>query len=245
MDIINNSLDIQTLHQEFIDTGVVSVKNLLSDDVAEAVYEALVKNTSWELHVKRPKSAGKVEIIRPEDALKLTEKEKLKLVPKVLGLKDNDLSFIYYRYTVPTMKGTASEKYPILTQVIRYFNSKEYLQLMGDITGDYSGQEVSNWASRYDPNHHLSIHMDENPTQGRIAAHVLGLTKNWKKEWGGQFSFCNAKGKPVSYHLPKFNQLTLFKVPRLHLVNQVKPYAQESRYSLFGWYKVKKEYFDI
>jgi len=42
---------------------------------------------------------------------------------------------------------------------------------------------------------------------------------------------------------PAFNQLVLFKVPRLHLVSQVKPYAQGARYSLFGWYKTKKEYF--
>jgi Rps23 Pro-64 3,4-dihydroxylase Tpa1-like proline 4-hydroxylase len=55
--------------------------------------------------------------------------------------------------------------------------------LLGDITGDYSGREVNSWTSRYDANHHLSIHMDENPTQGRIAAHMLGLTKNWQKEY--------------------------------------------------------------
>jgi len=245
MEIINTNLDIPALHQEYKETGAVAVKDLLSADVAEAVYEAMKHNVPWELHVKRPKSSGKVEIISHENALKLTEKEKLKLVPKILTLKDNDLSFIYYRHTIPTTEDAASENLLILTQVTRYFNSKNYLKLMGEITGDYSGQEVSTWASRYDSNHHLSIHMDENPTQHRIAAHVLGLTKNWKREWGGQFAFCDARGKPVSYHPPKFNQLTLFKVPRLHLVNKIKPYAKESRFSLFGWYKVKKEYFDI
>jgi SM-20-related protein len=193
-----------------------------------------LKYAPWELHVKRPKSTGEVEIITHEDALKLTEKEKLKLVPKVLTLKDKDLSFIYSRYTIPTPEDAASENLLILTRVTRYFNSKDYLQLMGEITGDCEGREVSLWASRYDPNHHLSVHADENLTQGRIAAHVLGLTKNWKKEWGGQFAFCDARGKPVSYHPPKFNQLTLFKVPRLHLVTRIKPYAKESRYSLFG-----------
>lgn len=185
--MINKNLDVPALHQEYIDTGAVAVNNLLNDDIAEAVYEALMHDVSWELHVKKQKSAGKVVIVSHEDALKLSEKEKLKLVPKVLTLKDNDLSFIYYRHTIPATEEAASEKLLILTQVTRYFNSKDYLQLMGDITGDYNGREVSTWASRYDPNHHLSIHMDENPTQGRIAAHVFGLTKNWKKEWGGSF----------------------------------------------------------
>jgi Rps23 Pro-64 3,4-dihydroxylase Tpa1-like proline 4-hydroxylase len=129
------------------------------------------------------------------------------------------LCFIYYRHTIPTTEEVASAKLLILTQVIRYFSSKDYLQLLGDITGDYSGWQVSSWASRYDTNHHLSIHMDENPTQGRIAAHMLGLTKNWKKQWSGQFSFCDGRCKLISYHPPKFNQLTLFKVPRLRLAN--------------------------
>lgn len=245
MEILNPNLDVPALSQEYKETGAVAVKNLLVDDVAEAAYEALQAHTPWELHVKNKQSAGGMKIFNHQDALALSDKEKLKLVPKVLTLKDNDLSFIYYRYTVPTIEEEADDSVLILTKIIRFFNGEEYLRLMADITGDDSGREVSCWASRYDANHHLSIHMDENPTQHRIAAHVLGLTKNWKKEWGGQFSFCDSKGKPVSHSIPKFNQLALFKVPRLHLVNQIKPYAQESRYSLFGWYKVKKEYFDI
>jgi len=245
MDIINKNLDVESLQQEFKETGAVSIKNLLCDDVAEAVYECLANHVPWELHVKGTKSRTNVVIISPDEALKLTDKEKLKLVPKVLTMKDNDLSFIYYRYTIPTTESAASENLRILTQVVRHLNSKEYLQFLGEITGDKSGQEVSAWASRYDPNHHLSVHMDASPAQYRIAAHVLGLTKDWKKEWGGEFAFCDANGNPKSFSTPKFNQLTLFGVPRLHLVNKVKPYAQGSRYSLFGWYKGEKKYFDI
>lgn len=245
MDIINKDIDVAALHQEFKETGAVAIKDLLCSDVAEAAYESLENRVPWELHIKSHKRKAQVEVISPEEALKLTDKEKLKLVPKVLTLKDNDLSFIYYRYTIPTAHEIDPENPPILAQVIEYFNSREYLQLLGDITGDHSGQELSAWASRYDPNQFLSLHDDRNLTQGRIAAHVLGLTKNWKKEWGGEFAFCDARGKPTTYHSPKFNQLTLFKVPRFHMVNQVKPYAQESRYSIFGWYKVQKQYFNL
>ena len=53
------------------------------------------------------------------------------------------LRFIYYRHTIPTIEEVASEKLLILTQVIRCFNSEGYLQLLGDITGDYSGREVN------------------------------------------------------------------------------------------------------
>lgn len=243
MDIISKNFNLEHLQQEFKETGAVVIKDLLCDDVAEAVYESLEKGVPWELHSKKPKIGGEVIIINPEETLKLTAKEKLKLVPRILTLQDNDLSFVYNRFTIPTTEKDACEYSLILAQVAQYFNSKEYLQLLGDITGDHRGQELSIWASRYDPNHHLSVHHDESRYQGRIAAHVLGLTKNWKKEWGGNFAFCNDQGKPVDYHMPRFNCLTMFKVPRLHLVSQIKPYAQEFRYSFFGWYKVRKEYF--
>lgn len=242
MQIINDSLDIAALSKEYNDTGAVVVKGLLAPDVAEQVYDALENHVPWELHVKHLK-IPKVDIYQPEQLANLSEREKEKLVPKIATLADDDLSFIYNRFTIPTEEDKAAENLLILTKVFRYFNSPEYLKLMGDITGDYNGQEISAWASRYDQHHHLSIHMDEHPAQGRIAAHVLGLTKNWEKEWGGNFAFCNSSGKPVDYRVPSFNSLVMFKVPRLHLVTQLKPYAQGHRYSLFGWYKSRQEYF--
>lgn len=91
------------------------------------------------------------------------------------------LRFIYYRHTIPTTEEVASEKLLILIQVIRCFNSKGCLQLLGDITGDYSVREVNFWTSRYDANHHLSIDMDENPTQGGIAAQRPQTLSIWVK----------------------------------------------------------------
>ena len=53
----------------------------------------------------------------------------------------------------------------------------------------------------------------------------------------------NAEGEPEIIVPPSFNSLMLFKVPCLHLVTPVESFVGESRYSLFGWYKVEKEYF--
>lgn len=241
MDIINE-LDVEALHQQIEETGVAIIKNLLCEEVAEAAYECLVNCVPWEFHYRKPHK-GEVEIIKNSELQGMSDKDIQKRVPKVVKLKDNDFTFAYCRYTIPTNLEQTPENLQILTRIYRYFNSPEYLKIMGDITGNHDGREVSAWASRYDRHHHLSIHMDEDPRQGRIIAHVLGLTKNWKKEWGGNFAFCNAHGKPVDVVPPAFNQLVIFKVPRLHLVSQVKPYAQGSRYSLFGWYKKKMEYF--
>ena len=241
MEIINK-LDTESLHQEYVETGAVIIRNLLREEVAEAAYECLKSRVPWEFHFREFKS-GRVGIIDPHNFVDLSPRQIQRMVPKMATLKDNDFTFAYCRYTIPTTLEKVPEELQILSQIYRYFNSPEYLGLMAQITGDDSGREVSAWASRYDRHHHLSVHMDESPGQGRVAAHVLGLSKNWKKDWGGNFAFCNAQGKPNKILPPSFNQLVMFKVPRLHLVTQVKPYAGASRYSLFGWYKVKQEYF--
>ncbi len=241
MQIIN-TLDVEALHQEYVETGSVFIRNLLCDDVAEAAFASLKNRVPWEFHYRALKT-NRVGIIDPQHFAGMTPREIQRLVPKMAQLKDNDFSFAYCRYTIPARLEETPEDTRILTEIYRYFNSDEYLQLMAQITGDDSGREVSTWASRYDRHHHLSIHMDESPGQGRIAAHVLGLSKGWNKDWGGNFAFCNKQGKPVQIVPPRFNQLVMFKVPRLHLVTQVKPYAGTSRYSLFGWYKSKQEYF--
>ena len=110
---------------------------------------------------------------------------------------------------------------------------------MREITGVNYGNYVNTNASRYDPNHFLTVHTDTsgNDPQGRIAAHVISLTKDWDKNWGGRFIFCDEQGKTQEQRVPSFNTLSLFRVPRNHRVSKIKEYAKGYRYSLFGWYK--------
>ena len=239
---IINTLNIEELKQQYRETGYVVIENLLRDEVAQAAYDALKNRVPWEFHY-REMNTGRVGVVNPADLERLTPREIKRLVPTMATLKDNDFSFAYCRYTIPSGAADCPEPVRILSDIFHYFNSDEYLGLLADITGDASGKEVSTWCSRYDRNHHLSVHMDESQSQTRIAAHVLALSKDWKQEWGGNFAFCNAEGEPDIIVPPSFNSLMLFKVPRLHLVTQVESFVGESRYSLFGWYKVEKEYF--
>ena len=242
MDIIN-TLNAEELRQQYKKTGYVVIENLLRDEIAQAAYEALRHRLPWEFHYREVKT-GRVGIIDAASLEGLTPREVKRLVPPMASLRDNDFSFAYCRFTIPSNADDSPEGAQVLSQIFQYFNSKEYLALLAEITGDASGQEVSTWCSRYDRHHHLSVHMDESQSQTRIAAHVLALSKDWQQEWGGNFAFCNDDGQPEIIVPPSFNSLMLFKVPRLHLVTQVESFVGESRYSLFGWYKVEKEYFN-
>ena len=69
----------------------------------------------------------------------------------------------------------------------------------------------------------------------RRAAYTIGLTRTWRPDWGGQLMFHDEAGDVVRGLLPRFNVLTLFKVPLLHSVAPVAPYAAAPRFMITGW----------
>ena len=70
----------------------------------------------------------------------------------------------------------------------------------------------------------------------RRYAIVLGFTRRWSPEWGGQTMFFDSPNSEVAESWnPAFNSLTIFRVPVLHCVNFVAPFAPEGRYSITGW----------
>jgi SM-20-related protein len=71
----------------------------------------------------------------------------------------------------------------------------------------------------------------------RRVAYVLGLTKDWKFDWGGFLQFLDPEsGRVIDSFPPAFNVLTLFRVPQWHSVSFVTPFAMGQRLSLLGWY---------
>ena len=70
MDIIN-SLNIQTLKQQYEESGYVVIKDLLRDEVAQAAYEALRNQVPWEFHY-REMNTGRVGVVDPADLERLT-----------------------------------------------------------------------------------------------------------------------------------------------------------------------------
>mmetsp|Transcript_28335 Transcript_28335/g.47543 ORF Transcript_28335/g.47543 Transcript_28335/m.47543 type:complete len:338 (+) Transcript_28335:236-1249(+) len=66
--------------------------------------------------------------------------------------------------------------------------------------------------------------------QARDIAVIYYLTKDWEEEMGGIFVDMEAGVQ----HVPKFNSLVAFKVPRLHMVTSL--HTDRSRFSMFGWF---------
>ena len=70
----------------------------------------------------------------------------------------------------------------------------------------------------------------------RAVAVILFLTKDWSKENGGCFKDCQqTEEKPEDTHVPEFNTLLAFHVPRLYQITPVLAEAT-NRKCVFGWF---------
>jgi len=95
-------------------------------------------------------------------------------------------------------------------------------------------------AAKYSSSHFIAEHDDKNyqdinGTQySRSIAIVYYLTPDWKPEYGGILKDLESDTE----HVPEFNTLVAFKVPRRHLVTEVTTQSLD-RYSIFGWFLEK------
>mmetsp|Transcript_38204 Transcript_38204/g.75758 ORF Transcript_38204/g.75758 Transcript_38204/m.75758 type:complete len:352 (-) Transcript_38204:19-1074(-) len=66
----------------------------------------------------------------------------------------------------------------------------------------------------------------------RVAAAVYYLSRGWKRSFGGELVDLETKQR----HVPEFNTLVVFEVPRRHEVSAVKAPEGQRRCSIFGWW---------
>jgi Rps23 Pro-64 3,4-dihydroxylase Tpa1-like proline 4-hydroxylase len=53
----------------------------------------------------------------------------------------------------------------------------------------------------------------------------------------GQLQFFGEGGDIVETFVPRWNSLSLFRVPQMHQVTLVTPWAGDDRYSIAGWFR--------
>ena len=83
--------------------------------------------------------------------------------------------------------------------------------------------------------HRAVEHDDAVAEKQRVAAYVLGLTAEWRTEWGGLLMFHDSRGDVERALIPRFNTLTMFRVPKVHSVSAVAAAAARPRCSITGW----------
>jgi SM-20-related protein len=64
---------------------------------------------------------------------------------------------------------------------------------------------------------------------------MRALSADWNVDFGGLLQFIDADGHVQQAYTPRFNSLSLFKVPQLHSVSVVPAFVKTTRFALSGW----------
>lgn len=149
----------------------------------------------------------------------------------------NGFEFLFDRYRMIEARRDGKDPGLVLHVVVDFLNSPEFIEFAKELTGDTKIRMVSAIAARYRSGHFLRLHDDKAHDEDRAYAYVINLSRNWQADWGGLLMFQGKDGAVEETFVPRWNSLSLFKVPQPHIVSQVTPWALDARYSITGWFR--------
>jgi len=123
----------------------------------------------------------------------------------------------------------------VWSDLVAFLNGEVFLGLMRDLTGEPRIAMADAQLTRFRPAHFLNQHDDSADGKQRYFAYVLGLSPGWRIDWGGLLAFHGDDGNVAEAFTPRFNTLSLLKVPTPHSVTQVALSAGSERLSVTGW----------
>lgn len=238
---LNKALDKQEIADSLAKNKRVRIDNILTEESAEAIAESLKNHTPWRLVYTDEN--GKVESLSNDEVNSLSDESYKIIEQKAYSRAAHQYQFLYKYFPIidAINKGTIAPN-TLLYQLATFLNGTEFMKFAREITNHSTLVKVDPQASLYEPGHFLNLHDDMGYSRDiadqsvRRYAMVLGFTKNWSVNWGGNTCFYegpNFAGSETWY--PGFNTLSLFEVPALHRVNLIAPFAPKGRYSITGW----------
>lgn len=231
---LNPALDVEELARTYAAAGRLQIAGFLSPDSAEWLATALETQTPWSFTYwgddQQPHYVplASIRAMSPQALQDLTT-----------GLMDRSgqqYGFAYLNYRMITAYVAGQDVGHPLHTLTEFLNSPAFLQFARTIVGDADVRKVDGQATLFRPGDFLCRH-DDSSVAGvdRVAAYTLGFTRRWRSDWGGQLAFHDEQGDIERALTPRWNTLTLFKVPVSHSVIPVAPYARAPRISVVGW----------
>ena len=213
-------------------SGILRVTELFSADVAEALYQHLDGEVSWTRAVNQ---ADKVWDLGPELVEAMDGIQESSLLDTVHKSARNGFQFLFDSVLVSDDPAARKARGLLVDRVVDALNHPDSLATFRAITGVADVRMVNGQGTRYLPGHFLTSHDDGIDGEDRVAAYVINLTKGWRTDWGGFLQFHNSSGDVPLALMPGFNTIHMFRVPQMHSVSYVAPFAGAPRYAITGW----------
>ncbi|MDI9237999.1 2OG-Fe(II) oxygenase family protein [Lysobacter sp. LF1] len=230
--MIGDRVDVALCREQLRERGRAQVADYLQPPVAERLQECLAHEVPWTLAVRDGTGARTIEHAA---YAAMDEAESARLLSSVADAK-GEFRFAYESYMMVTAYQEGRDPDLALHRVLEVFNSPQYLAFVRELTGDPRIRRVNAQATRYRAGHFLRYHTDAESREGRLYAYVLNLTRDWQADWGGLLQFIDGEGRITDTFLPRWNTLSLFKVPTGHAVSLVAPWAEQDRMAITGWF---------
>ncbi len=227
--MLHPGLDVAALSAAYAAQGRISIDPFLDDASAAALRDHLVARDDWVLVMN---AGDKVYELSRAAMAALTDQQRETLERKVGESAMHGFQYRYESVRVPDDPDPDSGD--LLERFAAFLSSSPVIALLRRITAapiDFADAQ----ATAYGPGHFLTRHDDDVAGKGRHAAYVMGLTTDWRTEWGGLLLFHGADDDIAHGFVPAFNALRLFAVPAVHSVSHVWPYVTEPRLSVTGW----------
>lgn len=231
---LNSRLDAYALSKRFAEAGRLQIEDFLEPPDAKELAESL-DGLDWRLVL----NSGTRHVDLSSAQLAAMGEDRLAAIrEEVKKQAAHGFQYLYENWPVTDIAEAGGLDHRMLKGVYSKLNGEAVRDFVERVTGeatDFCDMQVT----RYSAGHFLTAHTDDAPDKNRRLAYVLGLTDGWSPVWGGQLQFLDGHGSVTRSFTPRFNALSIFKVPTPHHVSQVSSFAPKGRVSLTGWFRMK------
>lgn len=221
---------LTTVARELADTGRVQLPGFLPEGVALSLADCLERAVPWQLAHRADGVSRTSERGRYPDAATYAA-----LAGRAYARARGEYQFLYDSYMLLKAAREGWDPGLPVHAILPYLNSTDFLAFSQAITGERIDR-VNAQCTRYRPGQFLMPHEDLEVNEGRRYAYVINLNRTWLPDWGGQLQFLDNAGGVTRTMLPKWNTLSLFRVPQRHQVTMVAPWAGQDRLAVTGWF---------
>jgi Rps23 Pro-64 3,4-dihydroxylase Tpa1-like proline 4-hydroxylase len=232
--MINDGIDPGRWRAELAQRGRVQIPSYLQDDAAERLNLCLREEVPWTLAWR---GAGEPGVLSHDELRAMDEGQYAALLRSLAAEARGNYGFAYESYMMVRAYNEGRDPQLVLHRVLEFLNSPEHLTFTRMLTGESRIRRVSAQATCYRSGHFLRRHNDFNAEDQRLYAYVINLSRDWQADWGGQLQFLGEDGGVLETFLPRWNSLSLFKVPADHVVTPVAAWAEQDRLSITGWFQ--------
>ena len=236
---MNPDLDARDFAAAFQRDGMVQVPDFLTPDSADRLEAALKTATPWGLSLSG--ADGKGEWLSPEALQTLGRDGVAARAREAMTAARTGFGFSFLSYPIIDALVAGRDPGHLTHALAMTLNSPETRDFCAAVAGETGITKIDAQATLFRPGDYLTLHNDTGVGERR-AAYTIGLTRDWRTDWGGQLLFLDEAGDIPRGLMPRFNVLTLFRTPQWHTVATVAPYAGAPRLSLTGWLRDDKPY---